>query len=44
MFLFNLNVFFTTNFIKVAAVRVRFSPGSPPGAGFSGEKFAPACF
>jgi hypothetical protein len=45
MFIFILNVVFTTNFlIKVAPIRVRFSPGFPPGAGFPGEEFAPACF
>jgi hypothetical protein len=44
MFIFNLNVVFTTNFLNVAAIRVRFSPGFPPGAGFGGEEFAPACF
>jgi hypothetical protein len=26
----------------MAAIRVRFSPGFPPGAGFHGEEFAPA--
>jgi hypothetical protein len=36
MFLFNLNVVFTTNFLKMAPIRVRFSPGFPPGAGFHG--------
>jgi hypothetical protein len=40
MFLFNLNVVFTTNFLKMAPIRVRFSPGFPPGAGFHGEEFA----
>jgi hypothetical protein len=44
MFIFNLNVVFTTNFLKVVPIRVRFSPGFPPGAGFPGEEFAPACF
>jgi hypothetical protein len=44
MFLFNLNVVFTTNFLKMAPIRVRFSPGFPPGAGFHGEEFALACF
>jgi hypothetical protein len=39
-----LNVFFTTRFLKVAPIRVRFSPGFPPGAGFHGEEFALACF
>jgi hypothetical protein len=38
MFIFNLNDVFTTNFLKVAQIRVRFSPGFPPGAGeFSAE-------
>jgi hypothetical protein len=44
MFLFNLNVVFTTNILKMAPIRVRFSPGFPPGAGFHGEEFALACF
>jgi hypothetical protein len=44
MFLFNLNVVFTTIFLKMAPIRVRFSPGFPPGAGFHGEEFALACF
>jgi hypothetical protein len=44
MFLFNLNVVFTMNFLKMAPIRVRFSPGFPPGAGFHGEEFALACF
>jgi hypothetical protein len=39
-----LNVFFTTHFLKMAPIRVRFSPGFPPGAGFPGEEFARACF
>jgi hypothetical protein len=38
MFLFNLNVVFTTNFLKMAPIRVCFSPGFPPGAGFHGEE------
>jgi hypothetical protein len=33
MFIFNLNVVFTTNFLKMAPIRVRFSPGFPPGGG-----------
>jgi hypothetical protein len=41
MFIFNLNVVFTTDFSKMAPIRVRFSPGFPPGAGFHGEEFAP---
>jgi hypothetical protein len=44
MFIFNLNVVFTTNFLKVVPIRVRFSPGFPPGEGFPGQEFAPACF
>jgi hypothetical protein len=44
MFLFNLNVIFTTNFLKMAPIRVHFSPVFPPGAGFHGEEFALACF
>jgi hypothetical protein len=27
----------------MALIRVRFSPGFPPGAGFPGEEFAPSC-
>jgi hypothetical protein len=34
MFLFNLNVVFTMNFLKMAPICVRFSPG------FHGEEFA----
>jgi hypothetical protein len=44
MFIFNLNVVFTMNFLKVAPIRVRFSPGFPPRAGFAEEEFAPAGF
>jgi hypothetical protein len=44
MFLFDLNVVFTTNFLKMAAIHVRFSPGFPPEAVFNGEEFALACF
>jgi hypothetical protein len=44
MFIFNLNVVFTTNFLKMAPIRVRFSPGFPPGGGFHREEFAPAWF
>jgi hypothetical protein len=44
MFLFNLNIIFTTNYLKMAPIRVRFSPGFPPGAGFHEEEFALACF
>jgi hypothetical protein len=44
MFLFNLNVVFTTNVLKMAPIHVRFSLGFPPGAGFHGEEYALACF
>jgi hypothetical protein len=44
MFIFNLNVVFTLNFLKIAPGCVRFSPGFPAGAGFSRKEFAPACF
>jgi hypothetical protein len=44
MFIFNLNGVFTTNFLKMAPIRVRFSPGFPPGGGFHGEEIAPAWF
>jgi hypothetical protein len=44
MFLFNLNVVFTMHVLKMAPIRVRFSQGYPPGAGFHGEEFALACF
>jgi hypothetical protein len=44
MLLFNLNVVFTTNFLKMAPIRVLFSPRFPPGGGFHGENFALACF
>jgi hypothetical protein len=44
MFLFNLNVVFTTHVLKMAPIRVLFIPGFPPGAGFHGEEFALACF
>jgi hypothetical protein len=44
MFIFNLNVVFTTDFLKMAPIRVHFSPGFPPGAVFHGEEFAPAWF
>jgi hypothetical protein len=43
MFILILNVFFKTHFLKMAPIRVRLSPGFPPGAGFPGEEFAPAC-
>jgi hypothetical protein len=44
MFLFNLNVVLTMNVLKMVPIRVRFSPGFPPGAGFHEEEFALACF
>jgi hypothetical protein len=44
MFLFNLNVVFTTHVLKMAPIRVPFSPGFPPEAGFHGEEFVLACF
>jgi hypothetical protein len=44
MFIFNLNVVFTTEFLKMVLIRVRISPGFPPGGGFHGEEFALACF
>jgi hypothetical protein len=44
MFIFNLNIVFTTDFLKMAPISVPFSPGFPPGAGFHGEEFAPAWF
>jgi hypothetical protein len=44
MYIFNINVVFTTNFLKMAPIRVRFTPGFPPGAGFHGEEFSLSCF
>jgi hypothetical protein len=51
MFIFvflNLNVVFTLNVLKMASVRVRFSPEFSPvflsGAGFPGEQSAQAWF
>jgi hypothetical protein len=44
MFIFNLNVVFTTHVLKVAPIRVRFSLGLSPGGGFHREEFAPAWF
>jgi hypothetical protein len=38
MFIFKLNVVFTTHVLKVAPIRVRFSPGFPPGGGFHREE------
>jgi hypothetical protein len=34
---YNFNVVYTLNCLKMALGRVRFSPGFPPGAGFSEE-------
>jgi hypothetical protein len=36
-----LKIVFIKEFFKMAPIRVRFSPGFPPGAGFSGEECAP---
>jgi hypothetical protein len=45
MFIFYLNVVFTTDFLKWRqSVCALFSLGFPPGAGFHGENFAPAWF
>jgi hypothetical protein len=44
MFIFSLNVALTTHVLKMAPIRVRFSPGFPPGGGFHGEEIAPAWF
>jgi hypothetical protein len=44
MFIFNLNGVFTTDFLKMAPIRARFSPGFTPGGGFHGEEIAPAWF
>jgi hypothetical protein len=44
MFIFNFNVDFTINCLKMAPIRVRFSPGILSGAGFHGEEFVPAWF
>jgi hypothetical protein len=39
-FIFDLNVVLKLNFLKMAPVRVRFSPGFLLGGGFSAEHFA----
>jgi hypothetical protein len=44
MFIFNLNSVFTTDFLKMAPIRVRFSPGFPPRGGIHGEEIVPAWF
>jgi hypothetical protein len=36
--IFNLNAVFTTHVLKVAPIRMHFSLGFPPGAGFPGEQ------
>jgi hypothetical protein len=33
---------FTLNFLIMASIRLRFTPGFLSGAGFSAEQFAPA--
>jgi hypothetical protein len=38
MFIFNLNVVFTRNFLTMALSHVRFSSGFPLGAGFPREQ------
>jgi hypothetical protein len=35
MVIFNLNVVFTKNVLKMGLIRVRFTPGFPPGAGLA---------
>jgi hypothetical protein len=37
MFIFNLNVVFTMQILKMALSRVLFCPGFPPEAGFQGR-------
>jgi hypothetical protein len=37
MFISHLNEVLTLNFLKMASIRVRFSPGFHSGAGFPGE-------
>jgi hypothetical protein len=39
MFIFNLNVVFTLNFLKMAPVRMRLSQGFLTGGGFSAFAF-----
>jgi hypothetical protein len=41
-FIFHLKFVFTLNFLKMASVRVGFSPGSLSGEGVSAEQIAPA--
>jgi hypothetical protein len=36
-FIFNSNVVLTMHILKVAPIRMRFSPGFSPGAGFQGN-------
>jgi hypothetical protein len=42
MFIFDFKIVFIQKSLKMAPIRVRFSQGFPPGAGFPGEEFAPA--
>jgi hypothetical protein len=44
MFIFNLNVVFTTNFLKMAPIHVYFSLGFLSGSGFPEEQFPQAWF
>jgi hypothetical protein len=44
MFIFNLNVVFTMNFLKMAQILLRYCTGFHSGAGFPGEQFGPAWF
>jgi hypothetical protein len=41
---FKLKCCFHNDFLKIVPIRVRFTPGFPPGAGFHGEEFAAAWF
>jgi hypothetical protein len=41
-FIFDFKTVFIQKFLKIALIRVRFSPGFPSEAGFPGEEFAPA--
>jgi hypothetical protein len=40
-FIFNLKLILNSNILKMAFVRVHFSPGFPLGGGFPAEQFAP---
>jgi hypothetical protein len=44
MTIFYLNVVLTMNFLNMAPIRLRFSPGFLSGSGLTGEQFAPAWF